>query len=1707
MFAIFRLTMIASIITAVTLPTLHAQVQLQPLEREYQSAVDDTVTVPLSFLNLESQSQTVTGLWRWISYQQQVIATGKLDAITIDAKQTSVQQLKLPVGTSTHYKLVVDWSFAGHTQQGILDITTDAPKAQSPTLLLSGHWQQAQTKGFWPFAKDKRDAIPDIPMDLKFKDVDLPRNVAATSDKAGRIHWYRKQLTLPDWLKGDRYELKFDGIGKRAHIWVNNKHIAYLEGAWTTYRLDITEALHVDGKNQILIAAADHTAQKQDPKRGTKFNWPVGHKGNALAGVYDHCYLTATSDTCIDHWQWQLDHDNNQLQIKALLVNASKTTLTNKAALQVQLVDDDKIAFVTQQDVQIPAGGQLLVMLNMDITDAKRWWPAMTDAPGTPFLYGIKLNLKQGDQLLHQIHDRIGLRSIQVKEGLYVINGVPIHPVARGMGGWTGARSWANARKVTGPGYGDISRIHCNPLTINVVQAAEESGHLIQLETSFTASGYQYPLDDPDFWENFRTQTSKLIDTYQNLASVVSLSLSNEVFLCGAERYPKSLDQMAAIWRWSTDRAPDWPVVVNGDGDLRGRIATSNLHYPRHLSRHPLLPMSAYWLEHDVEQKLDLYPGSFTWKQDQLLEIGEDQWNGFSAWPHGCAIMAGDQAYANDEAALAGHDAAAIQDMLGYRDAGVAYHQPWSKTSDRARAYANQPIAAYLVDQYATTQPGSTLSWQVNVFNDALIKHELTLRAQSSLFDVTLDKPIVLDPAQKKRVSLRLVIPEKLADTDVPWTLTLTDSTGKVRFTDQHTLRIRNRATIKQPATALYVMQGDGRLVSTLKKLKLNYQKITDFTALSDIKAGLLLVGANVALQGCNSHDRDALAAFTQRGGKVMFFTQDQYPSWSMVPARVSQDTGHDATLAHVSVKDHPVLAGLASEDFQYWPNGHRVSRNDFYKSQSDGVLSLLTTGGRIGLAWSPLLYLPSGQGWFVMSQLDLLNPFETHPTPSRLLANVFTLSDQSQVKQTAKLYLIGQSPAWESALEKVGIAYHRLESPQQLDALGTNHWLLIPDGQWAEPWTQPVMAYIQKGGKLWLMDWQSAGFDQLDQQYGIRPLKRDLSDYRLAMNTQHPYLNQLMGYDCFWAQPTQGDPKPYTHIARFALVDYDPKSTRIELTEMKLDTAGTQDTLSTWCVPKSYSRVFNFKNTKQNLQWTVPADKEGTYYVGIQGRVAHRIPKKVEQLSVAYLTEPFSWSLAKHYVLKRNGQAIDLQTSGDQVQVPVVADGWAMPYGSMVSFKPITLNAGDVLSIHTTQAGSEWVAGLDLYRPRTDSRIQSLTQPAVLNVLQVGQGQVLLDGIHWQGGFDHADRLATMMLNNLASGMGLDFKAYQPKLHTGSVSSKLMADDAKLTQDAGLPTLHTDGTRNLHTPFTSAVALKQPGQWGVWTVPQTLAAGPYQLRVIARVSNTSPKAPDLAKHYVFKHNGQIKPLVFDPNLGQPFVALQARGWAVVYGTLRSEDLLSLAPGDKIAVGLKHSGTAFVPQIQLVHRDDLVQTQPLKITGGLPIKLNRTIHVNWADIDQTLALDQSIALCPEHKTLELQSANGKFNRLYIAQSFYHPWTDFAGQSADKPVARCTVTYADQSRESFDVIYYQHVTMPLDAQPNLPQAKLLWQDRQPYDRFLDDLTGQKGRWIQMQHPTPIYGMHWDNPHPQKSVEKIQMQMLQGGVLCLFDVRAQ
>lgn len=1697
-----RICLMLAISLSIALPDTLAEVQLEPLEREYQSAQAMTVTLPLTFTNTASKQEMVSGSWQWINHQQQCMAQGDLPSTPVDALTTKVISLRLPVGTSKHYKLQLDWQSHEQSHHDILDMITDSPHANRPSLLLSGAWEQANHSGFWPFDKTHRHATPQIPDNLKWSKTQLPKNVNATSEKEGVIHWYRRSLQLPNWLKGDAYELVFQGIGKRAHVWINNQHIAYLEGAWTSYTLDISNALKAEGDNEILIATADHTAQKQDALQGTKFNWPIGHSGNAFAGIYDHLWLRARASVFTRNWQWRYDHDTEQLKIKALIVNASNHDLTQGSVFQIQLDEEKQTAFATKIPIAIPAHGEQLVMATLDVKNAKLWWPAMSDAPGTPHLYGMKLNILQQNKLVDQIHDRIGLRSITVKNGLYTINNIPIHPVARGMGGWTGAWTWASARKKTAPGYGDFSRIHCNPVTRNVVEAAEESGHLVQIETPMTASGYRYPLDDADFWNNFRTQTGQLISEYRNNAAVVSMSLSNEVFLCGAERYPKALDQMAALWRWANARTPGWPVVVNGDGDLRNRIATANLHYPKHLSRHPLLPMSAYWLKHGIKQKLDLYPGMFTWKKNQLLEIGEDQWNGFSAWPHGCAIMQGDSVYGDDQAARKGHDAAAIQYMLGYRDANVAYHQPWSKTSEAARTYSFQPIAAYLVDQYHTTMPGQTMRWQVNVFNDSLATHTFKLRAHSQIFDVTHPQTITLLPAQKQRIILSITLPKAIESQDVPWELSLTDESNKIRFTDQHVLRMRQQVSMTQPQSPLYLIRGNGQLASRLEQLNLTVKILDRWQSLDNLPQGLLLVGANAPLTKMHANARNSLADFAQRGGHVMFFSQQQYPSWSVMPARIRQDISHDATLAHVLATDHPMLLNLQSADFQYWPSKHKVSEHDLYKPDTEGAVALLATGGRQGLAWSPLVFMPSGKGWFLLSQLKLLENWDKHPTPSRLLKNVLKHASQSQTFTQRKVYVLSNSNAWQERFAHIGITMQAITDPQKLKQLG-NDWLLIPNKQWTASWTQPVIDFVKRGGHLWLMDWQSDGFKQLDEQCQISPLRNDLQSHSLRPNQPHPYTQMLSGFDCFWAQPTQGDPTSLANITRYSLADYAQGQT-VELEQMTQNNAGIKNGLTSWGVPKNFNRVYNFKSQQQTLQWIVPDHFAGTYYIGMTGRVSHNAPRNVKQLSVAYVTQPFSWGLASKYRLHINDKPVSLRTQGDSVQVPIRAKGWAMPYGCMISHTAVTLKTGDVVSIGVVKNNDLWIAGLKLFKPRKNSKIIQLTQPGTLNLLRLGKGEIMLDGIAWEAGFKKVNRLATMMLNDLASGLGLAFNPYQSKVQSNQSVCQMLPDDAILQQNEGLPTLHTDGTRNMHTPFYNAVALRVPGQWGTWQIPGSLPKGTYQIRVIARVSNTSPRAIDLGKHYVLRVNGQTMPLIFDRKLGEPFVALQAKGWANVYGTLRSETALALQAGDTLSVGLKNKATAFVAMVQLVSPQAQIAAQTLALSGGIDLKLNRTIHINWPSLQQTVDLKTSKGLSTKHPKLTIDADNKTFKQLAMLQSFYHPWTDFAGQSADKPVAHCTVTYADNSRETFDVIYYQHVTMPLDAKPTLPQATRVWYDKQPFVDYLDDLTQQKGRWIQMQHDTPIYAMQWDNPHPDKPVASITMQLTQDGVLTVFQV---
>ncbi len=105
-------------------------------------------------------------------------------------------------------------------------------------------------------------------------------------------------------------------------------------------------------------------------------------------------------------------------------------------------------------------------------------------------------------------------------------------------------------------------------------------------------------------------------------------------------------------------------------------------------------------------------------------------------------------------------------------------------------------------------------------------------------------------------------------------------------------------------------------------------------------------------------------------------------------------------------------------------------------------------------------------------------------------------------------------------------------------------------------------------------------------------------------------------------------------------------------------------------------------------------------------------------------------------------------------------------------------------------------------------------------------------------------------------------------------------------------------------------------------------------------------------------------------------------------------------------------------------------------------------------------------------------------------------------TAQPLIAMSGESVSNRSRSSGTIL-----ASSLDAVASLPGATRAWSGDQPFVRYLDDFTEQKGRWIQSEHPMPIYAMRWSNPEPEKPVESVAVELLQSGVLAIYQIRAE
>lgn len=206
---------------------------------------------------------------------------------------------------------------------------------------------------------------------------------------------YRRSFDVPSSWKGKRVLLHFGAVDWRTDVWVNDVKVGSHTGGFTPFSFDITEALQRKN-NTLLVKVWDPTDKGYQP-RGKQVSRPEGIWYTPVTGIWQTVWLEPVSESYIQDLRITPDIDNSLLSLKALVKDA-----TSKDLVEVKIFDGQQLV---AQGKSI--NGECVQVAMPE--NAKLW------SPESPFLYTLKVSLKQGGKLVDEVSSYAAMRKYSSK--------------------------------------------------------------------------------------------------------------------------------------------------------------------------------------------------------------------------------------------------------------------------------------------------------------------------------------------------------------------------------------------------------------------------------------------------------------------------------------------------------------------------------------------------------------------------------------------------------------------------------------------------------------------------------------------------------------------------------------------------------------------------------------------------------------------------------------------------------------------------------------------------------------------------------------------------------------------------------------------------------------------------------------------------------------------------------------------------------------------------------------------------------------------------------------------------------------------------------------------------------------------------------------------------------------------------------------------
>lgn len=214
--------------------------------------------------------------------------------------------------------------------------------------------------------------------------------------------WYRRTFESPA-KEGERLLVHFGAVDWHATVWVNGQQVGEHRGGFVPFSFDVTEALRTDGKpNELVVAAADPTDTGTQP-RGKQVLKPHGIFYTAVTGIWQTVWMEPVPARHIKSLKItpQIDDGTVTVAVRSSSPGAARVRVLRDAKSIAAAVTGDK-------------AGEDAVTLTVP-TD--RLW-----SPDNPYLYGLRVELLDGDKVVDAVNGYFAMRKIEIKKDAQGVN-------------------------------------------------------------------------------------------------------------------------------------------------------------------------------------------------------------------------------------------------------------------------------------------------------------------------------------------------------------------------------------------------------------------------------------------------------------------------------------------------------------------------------------------------------------------------------------------------------------------------------------------------------------------------------------------------------------------------------------------------------------------------------------------------------------------------------------------------------------------------------------------------------------------------------------------------------------------------------------------------------------------------------------------------------------------------------------------------------------------------------------------------------------------------------------------------------------------------------------------------------------------------------------------------------------------------------------